>query len=417
MNGAAGHCLMFAEEPRWLSSAPPLSRLAAYARLAAMTGLDVTLVAHEVGTLGGMESQLGILAQGLLDAGVRVTIVTRRCEVAPQSGLRVHRVRTPRRPFPLGYPLFAIAASVVIRRHRRGVMHVTGAIVPLAADCVTVHFCHAAYRQLGLGPRPGGPGGFRQLSALTSRQMAVLFERWCFTRRRARRMIAVSPGVRDELTEHFPAMSDRIEVISHGVDGAKFAPDREARERIRAKHNLAEQDRVAVFVGGDWKRKRLAHALQAVARTDDWKLLVVGRGHVQDYAQSAADLGIPDRVRFAGVSDDVPAHLAAGDVFLLPTEYETFCMVAFEAAACGLPVLVTPVSGPDLLVKPGVNGELLDDDASRTAGLLRLYSDQNIRRTRGAAAREAALGFSWEQANAAHIAVYRQLANLPAQRP
>ena len=43
-----------------------------------MPPFNVTIVAHEVGTPGGMEGQLGILTQGLLDAGVRLTVITRR---------------------------------------------------------------------------------------------------------------------------------------------------------------------------------------------------------------------------------------------------------------------------------------------------------------------------------------------------
>ncbi len=381
-----------------------------------MAQLEVTLVAHEVGTIGGMESQLGILAQGLLDAGVRVTVITRRCEVPRHPLLEVHRLRLPRRPFPLGYPLFAVAASLALRRHGRGVVHATGAIMVPAVDCITVHFCHAAYKDLGLGPRPGGPGGIRELSARTSRQMAILAECWCYRPGRTRSVIAVSPGVREELSRHFPDLDDRTEVISHGVDAARFAPDPVARARVRAEHGFSGDDLLAVFVGGDWKRKRLQHAMEAVAQTDSWRLLVVGRGHVADYRERADRLGIAHRVRFAGVSDDVPAHLAAGDVFLLPTEYETFCLVAFEAAAAGLPVLVTPVSGPDALVQPGVNGELLDADPAHTARFLREYASPELRKARGAAARESALGYTWARAHEAHLALFTRLGDGVAGR-
>ena len=91
--------------------------------------------------------------------------------------------------------------------------------------------------------------------------------------------------------------------------------------------------------------RRLDLAIDAVAQTERWNLLVVGGGHRGEYMQRAYELGVAERVRFAGLTDDVPAYLAAGDVFILPTEYETFCLVAFEAAAVGLPILVTPVSG------------------------------------------------------------------------
>jgi UDP-glucose:(heptosyl)LPS alpha-1,3-glucosyltransferase len=374
-----------------------------------MPPLNVTIVAHDVGTSGGMEGQLGILTQGLLDAGVRVTVITRRCGLTAHPLLTVRRVRTPRRPFPLGYPLFALAGSWALRRHRSGIVHATGAIVIPAVDCVTVHFCHAAYRDLGGGSRPSGPGRLRQLSAHTSGKMAIFAEHWCYRPSRARSVIAVSAGVGEEMRQHFPALADRLQVIPHGVDSERFKPNPVARRSVRAQHGLAADDLVAVFVGGDWKRKRLALAIDAIAQTDRWKLLVVGSGHRPAYEQRARDRAVAGRVCFAGPTDDVPAYLAAGDVFLLPTEYETFCLVAFEAAAVGLPVLVSRVSGPDMLVEPGVNGEFVDDDAGRTARLLSAYSDRQRRVAHGEAARARARSFTWDQATAAHRALYQRL--------
>jgi glycosyltransferase involved in cell wall biosynthesis len=375
-----------------------------------MKPLDVTIVAHDVGTIGGMERQLGALSQGLLGAGIRVTVIARQCGLAPHPLLTVHRVRTPSRPFPLAYPLFALFGSWTLHRHRSGVVQSTGAILMSAVDCVAVHFCHHAYLELGVGPVPGAPGRLRRLSAVVSQRMALLAERLCYRRTRVRSFIAVSPGVRDEMRRHFPDLADRVQTITHGVDGERFKPDPAARRAIRARYGFAADDLVAVFVGGDWKRKRLGHAIDAIAQTERWKLLVVGGGHRTSYEQRAGDLAIDDRVCFAGVTDDVPAHLAAGDVFLLPTEYETFCLVAFEAAAVGLPVLVTRVSGPELLVEPGINGDFLDADVRRTARLLDGYADRERRQAHGEAARARACLFTWEQAIAAHISLYERLA-------
>jgi glycosyltransferase involved in cell wall biosynthesis len=102
--------------------------------------------------------------------------------------------------------------------------------------------------------------------------------------------------------------------------------------------------------------------------------------------------------------------MAAGDVFLLPTKYETFCLVAFEAAAVGLPMLVSRVSGPDVLVEPGRNGEFIDGDASRTARLLTAYADARRRAAHGEAARARARLFTWDQAIAAHKELFEDLA-------
>lgn len=370
----------------------------------------VTIVAHDVGTRGGMEGQLGILTQALLDAGVPVTVITRRCEVPPHPLMTVHRIRTPARPFPLGFILFAVAGSWAVVRRRAGIVHATGAIVIPAVDCITVHFCHAAYRDLGLGPRLSAPGPIWRLNAWASEQLAVTAERWCYRRSRTRSVVVVSDGVAGEIGRYFPDLADRVHVIPHGVDSERFRPDRAARADVRARYGVAEDDRLAVFVGGDWQRKGLAHAVEAIARADGWKLLIVGQGHAGPYRQRARSLGVEDRVYFAGLTDAVPEHLAAGDVFVLPTEYETFCLVAFEAAAAGLPVLVSKVSGPDMLIEPGQNGEFLDRDAARTARLLDAYSDPELRRLHGAAARLKASGFSWDNANISHMALYEGLA-------
>jgi glycosyltransferase involved in cell wall biosynthesis len=382
-----------------------------------MPQLSVTIVAHEVGTLGGMERSLGILAQGLVDAGIRVTVIARQCALSPHPLLAVHCVRTPRRPFPIGYILFALAGSWTLRRHGSGVVHATGAIVIPVVDCITVQFCHAAYHDLGVGPRPSGPGWLRDLNARMSDKMAVLAERWCYRQSRARSVVALSVGVRDEVERYFPSLADRLSVIPHGVDSDRFKPDPVARRRVRAEHGLAADDLVAVFVGGDWKRKGLSHALEAVARTENWKLLVVGRGHQQFYEQLARDLAVAERVRFAGLTGDAQGHLAAGDVFLLPTEYETFCLAAFEAAAVGLPLLVTRVSGPDMLLEPGVNGEFIDNDAERTARFLAAYADRERRADHGGAARARAQSFGWDQAVSAYRALFQQLSNTAGESP
>ncbi|GAC1579844.1 MAG: hypothetical protein NVS3B18_13550 [Candidatus Dormibacteria bacterium] len=370
----------------------------------------MTLVAHDIGSLGGgMEVQLVTLVRGLLAAGWTVTVIARRCDVEPHPRLTIRRVRTPARPFPVAYPLFAIVGGAALKRHRRGIVQTTGAIVPNAIDCVSVHFCHAAYSGRGLAPRASAPGRLFRVNSWMSNLIAVLGERWSYRPSRTRAVIAVSAGVQEEVRTYFPALGQRIRVIPHGVDGARFKPDRAARLRVRQTLGIAGDSRVAVFVGGDWRRKGLAHAIEAIARIADWQLLVVGKGQPAEYQALAQRLGAADRVIFAGETRDVPGHLAAGDIFLLPTLYETFCLVAFEAAAAGLPVLTPRVSGPDTLIEPDVNGEFLTSDVARTSALVSRYSEAARRHRHGAAARAAALQFTWERATAEHVALYEAL--------
>src|ERR1700675_1575236 len=81
----------------------------------------VTIVAHDVGAVGGMERVLAELALGLRSRGHEVTVIARTCELPANAGVIFHRVRGPGRPFLLGYPSFMVMGSLAVRRWRRGV--------------------------------------------------------------------------------------------------------------------------------------------------------------------------------------------------------------------------------------------------------------------------------------------------------
>jgi len=107
---------------------------------------DVTIVAHDVGSVGGMERQLAELAIGLRGLGHGVTVIARTCELPVDAEVAFHRVRAPRRPFLLAYPWFMVAGSLAVRRWRQGVVQATGAIVLNRVDAIAVHCCHQVYR-------------------------------------------------------------------------------------------------------------------------------------------------------------------------------------------------------------------------------------------------------------------------------
>src|SRR3954451_15743574 len=108
----------------------------------------VTIVAHDVGPVGGMEVQLSQLIGGLLARGVDVTVISRTCDLEPHPSLRWMRVPGPARPFVLAFPWFFVVGSLLLRRHRRGIVHSTGAIVANRIDVCTVHLCHRAAKNL-----------------------------------------------------------------------------------------------------------------------------------------------------------------------------------------------------------------------------------------------------------------------------
>jgi glycosyltransferase involved in cell wall biosynthesis len=345
-----------------------------------------------------MERQLGELVTGLLERGHAVTVVARRCELPEHPALSVVRVRGPERPFSIGYPWFFAVGSLAARRHRHGLLHTTGALVGNRADVSTVHFCHRAFHARVGRLRADRPSVPYRLNARLAAAMRELGERYCYRPSRVGRLVAVSEGVARELRELFPAMAEAVTVIPNGVDAGAFRPDPAARARLRSEWGVGDGDLVALFVGGEWERKGLRHAIEAVARVPEWRLVVVGAGDVERHRELARAAGADDRVRFAGAARDTAPYYPSADAFVLPTAYETFSLVTFEAASSGLPLLVTRVSGVEEILVDGRNGWFVDRDADVIAERLRrLRDDSALRQTMGENARSSAAAFGWER--------------------
>src|SRR5947209_7520013 len=94
----------------------------------------ITLVAHRVAKVGGMERAFAELAEGLLDRGFEVHVICHHCGLQPHPSLHLHLLRSPNRPFLLAYPLFLVRGTLATWRRRRGLVHVLGAIVMNRAD-------------------------------------------------------------------------------------------------------------------------------------------------------------------------------------------------------------------------------------------------------------------------------------------
>lgn len=370
---------------------------------------EVTIVAHDVGSVGGMERQLAELALGLRRLGHQVTVIAWTCELPGDAGVRFHRVRGPRRPFLLGYPAFMVAGTLAVRRRRRGVVQATGAIVLNRVDSLAIHCCHQVYRAAPSRSIPLMHGYVRLLGAIKR-----VAERLCVRLNRAATLVCVSDGVAAEMRQHHPAAAERILTIHNGVDTRAFAPGAHKHEALalRATLRIAPERCVAAFVARGFGHKGLECVIEALAQAANWDLIVAGAGDRQRFQQLAGALGVAERVHWLGVVSDIQVVYALADAFVLPSSYETFSLVAFEAAASGLPVLATPVSGVRELIADGENGFFIPRDPSAIAGRLNeLAADRALRERLGGAARRAALRFSWEAMAAGHHELYECLAS------
>jgi glycosyltransferase involved in cell wall biosynthesis len=357
----------------------------------------VTIVAFAVGPRGGMEAQLTHLVGGLLDCGHPVVLVASQCDVRSHPLLTWRRVPAPARPFPLRYIVFALYGSLQVRRWRRGLVQTFGAVVLNSADITWINHCHAAVRGTCAPALSSQAGRLYRINTRVSGWLARLGERLVYRPSRTCHAVVATPEVREEVTRFFPAMRGRITVIPNGVDANRFRPDPDLRSRTRRQLGLTSELCV-LFLGGDWPRKGLHLAIEAVARVDQAHLLVVGRGQIDGYFKLARGLGAADRVSFLGSVADVHPPLVASDVFILPSVYETWSLPAYEAAACGLPLLATRVHGVTSLLLDGSNGWFIARDPAEIAHRLRLlWENPHLRLSFGAASRRRAMDFTWDR--------------------
>lgn len=194
-----------------------------------------------------------------------------------------------------------------------------------------------------------------------------------------------------------------LEHLPPGVDTATFAPDPDARARLRERHGLGDAP-VITCVSRLVPRKgqdMLISVLGRVrARVPGTRLLLVGGGPYRErLTRLAREHGVARHVVFTGgvAPDELAAHHATGDVFALPCrtrggglDVEGLGIVLLEAAACGLPVVAGDSGGAPETVVEGetgfvVGGRDRDALADRLVTLLR---DPERARRMGAAGRE-----------------------------
>jgi len=241
-------------------------------------------------------------------------------------------------------------------------------------------------------------------------------------RRHAGLVVAVSEHARRHHLEHLRLDPAAVKTIHNGIEIGSFRDGGPDRAAVRSELGIPVGARLIVVVAVLRPPKGIDILLRAMPAITDHvpaaHCLIVGDGEARSTLEAlAADLGVTDRVTFAGARADVPRMLAAADLFVLPSLTEALPTVVAEAMAAGLPVVATTVGGTPEMVD-GTTGTLVapGDVPGLGTAIVQMLSDPAAAARCGRRGAEVASErFDLATQAARLVAEYRRLA--PVRRP
>jgi L-malate glycosyltransferase len=198
---------------------------------------------------------------------------------------------------------------------------------------------------------------------------------------RTQRVVAVCGYIKQLLVENEGIPASRIEVIYNGVDSARFDPSvlpHTTRQNIRSELGLTEQHQVVTCVARLHPVKDHPTLVRGFAYATQHhhqaRLLLVGAGDAEPLRALANELGVGDRVIFAGARQDIPSVYAASDIFAMASLSEGTSVTLLESMLLELPSVVTDVGGNPEIVERNATGLLTPrgDTEALGASLLNL---------------------------------------------
>jgi N-acetyl-alpha-D-glucosaminyl L-malate synthase BshA len=363
-------------------------------------------------TYGGSGIVATELAMALAEGGDEVHVISyalpSRLSLL-NSRIYFHEVVTPTYPLFDNYPPYSLALSTkmveVARHNRLDVLHVHYAI-PNAVSAVLA-------REI-VAPQP-----LPVVTTLHGTDVTLVgadpnyleTTRWGILQSDA--VTAVSESLRRATIAQLDIQS-HIDVVPNFIDPSRYE---QARHSAGARRWALPGERLLVHISNFRPVKRVIDVVETfrrVLRKMPARLLMVGdgpeRGKVERHCRENGTCG---SITFVGSLPLVEEVLVGADLFLLPSETESFGLAALEALSCEVPVIATDAGGLPEVVEDGKTGFLLPvgDVEGMAKAAIRLLEDEDLRRSFGAAGRQRALvTFSEEAVVARYKGIYERVA-------
>jgi len=223
------------------------------------------------------------------------------------------------------------------------------------------------------------------------------------------RVIAATPAEYEQLIRLYDAPRDKVRIVPPGVDTERFHPGDQRAAKVSI--GFSPDDHLLLFVGRPEPLKAIDTIFAALWQLFDAEpilrksvtLLLIGgqpnESMVQSLRTQVGVMGIDDNVRFlaAQTQDTLPQYYVAADGLLMPSDYESFGMVALEALASGTPVVASQVGGLGYLVRDGESGYHVPtrDPAALADAIKRLLTQPEIRMQMALNAVKSAQQYDW----------------------
>lgn len=249
----------------------------------------------------------------------------------------------------------------------------------------------------------------------------------------ADKIIAATTAESVQLLWLYHADDSKVLIIPPGVDVCRFypIPPDEAKEYI----GVPPCGRMLLFVGRMEPLKGLNVLIEAIAimrknevlKESPFCLAIIGGdpddgGEQTDFELSRIKVlteqyGLNDMVTFLGNrnQDSLPYYYSAAEAVVVPSQYESFGMVALEAMACGTPVVASQIGGLAYLVQDGVTGYTVpvDDPHELAKRITSLLQDHDLRDRMGSQAVRLAQDYAWDKIADKLVTVYESLLRNP----
>ena len=367
-------------------------------------------VFHVITTLnkGGAESHLVDLCRALAQRGMRLTVAFLKGDAYWVPELRAMGVET----IELGarHNADPVAIFRLAREIRRQAPDIVHAHMPPAELCATAALrlaggpAYMVSKHVDRHPFYPGPG-------------ARLLERLCAGP--AQSVLCISQAVNDYFQVRWPkSLADKLVTVRYGMDPCNGEGDLTAKAAdLRREWGISEEEIAFGIAARFVEQKAIDILITAFARlaqstAQPVRLVLVGQGPLESSLRAQADeLGLGDRLVWAGFRTDIPVVMRAFDVFVLSSIFEGFGLVLLEAMEAATPIVASGVSAIPEIVVEGETGLLVpprQPDPLRDA--MRAMLDPEARKNFGAAGHRRLIElFSVDKMADATLAIYRSI--------